>query len=98
MGGYDKNEDYSEFFENIDPKVKYVTATGSNAEKICSQALKMGYCNISLEESLEDCIYKLMEKDVMNILFSPSAASFDRYKNFAERGDVFKGLVYEIKP
>lgn len=98
MGGYDKNEDYSEFFENIDPKVKYVTATGSNAEKICSQALKMGYCNISIEESLEDCIYKLMEKDVMNILFSPSAASFDRYKNYAERGDVFKGLVYEIKP
>ncbi|MFW5780205.1 MAG: Mur ligase family protein, partial [Bacillota bacterium] len=77
MGGCDKNEDYCEFFENIDQKVKYITATGSNAEKICAQALKMGFCDISLEETLEECIYKLMEKDIINVLFSPSASSFD---------------------
>ena len=31
------------------------------------------------------------------ILFSPAAASFDQYKNFEERGNVFKKLIYKNK-
>ncbi|HHT83411.1 MAG: UDP-N-acetylmuramoyl-L-alanine--D-glutamate ligase [Christensenellales bacterium] len=97
MGGSDKNEDYCEFFENIDEKVKYITVTGNNAEKIYAAALKMGFCNISIEDTLKACVEKLSAlNDIKNVLFSPSAASFDRYSNYAERGDAFKGIVYEI--
>ena len=98
MGGSDKKEDYCDFFENINERVKYITITGSNAEKIFDCALKMGFCNISKEQSLKKCIQKLtLMPNIESVLFSPSAASFDRYKNYAERGDAFKGLVYEIK-
>lgn len=97
MGGSDKNEDYCEFFDSLDEKVKYITVTGNNAEKIYSSALKMGFIDISVENSLKDCIDNLARKnEIKNILFSPSAASFDRYTSYAERGDTFKRLVYEI--
>ena len=80
-------------FENIDEKVKYITVTGNNAEKIYAAALKMGFCNISIEDTLKACVEKLSAlNDIKNVLFSPSAASFDRYSNYAERGDAFKGI------
>ena len=30
------------------------------------------------------------------VLFSPASASFDMFKNFADRGDKFKKLVLEL--
>ena len=47
-----------------------------------------------------DYAYKDAQKDNFKnstILLSPAAASFDQFKNFEERGDVFKFLVKEIK-
>jgi UDP-N-acetylmuramoylalanine--D-glutamate ligase len=97
MGGSDKNEDYCEFFESIDEKVKYIVVTGNNADKIYSAALKMGFSDIEVVDTLKAGLNVLVAKnEIKNVLFSPSAASFDRYTNYAERGDTFKGLVYEI--
>ena len=31
------------------------------------------------------------------VLFSPACASFDHFKNFAERGRYFKSIVMELK-
>ena len=31
------------------------------------------------------------------VLLSPASASFDAFKNFEERGNVFKGLVNKLK-
>ena len=30
------------------------------------------------------------------VLFSPASASFDMFKNFADRGNKFKGLVNKL--
>jgi UDP-N-acetylmuramoylalanine--D-glutamate ligase len=46
------------------------------------------------------CAYKDAQKDNYKnstILLSPAAASFDQFKNFEERGGVFKSLVKKIK-
>ncbi|NLL56145.1 MAG: UDP-N-acetylmuramoyl-L-alanine--D-glutamate ligase [Clostridiales bacterium] len=96
MGGSDKNEDFCEFFENIDEKVKAIAVCGSNAQKIFNSALKMGYTDIKVFTSLKEALHFLNTKKVQNVLFSPCSASFDRYKNYAERGEYFKSLVYEI--
>ena len=31
------------------------------------------------------------------VILSPASASFDRFKNFAERGNVFKALVNALE-
>ena len=31
------------------------------------------------------------------VLLSPACSSFDRFSNFAERGDTFKAIVYELE-
>ena len=97
MGGSDKNEDYCDFFDTLDDKVKCVAITGGNAEKIYNSAQKMGYCEAYVFSDLNECVSFLSQKNVDNVLLSPCSASFDRYKNYAERGQRFKEIVYAIK-
>lgn len=97
MGGSDKNEDFCDFFETINGKVKAVSVCGGNADKIYNSAMKMGYPDIKVFSTLKDAIEYLGNKNIQNILFSPCCASFDRYKNYMERGEYFKSLIYEIK-
>ena len=55
---------------------------------------------ISLSDVLKRIILDLkIEKsqDHKTILFSPSGASFDRYKNFEDRGNKFNILVKKLK-
>ena len=50
--------------------------------------------NKNLEKITHEAIQKaLQEKGQINIIFSPSASSFDQFKNFMERGDFFKKIV-----
>lgn len=98
LGGSDKNEDFCDFFENLDEKVVCIAVTGANAEKIMNSALKMGYTDIRVTETLAEAVcYLSKKKNVDNILMSPCCASFDRYKNYAERGEKFKEAVYAVK-
>lgn len=98
LGGSGKNEDYCEFFEELSPKVKYIAATGMNAERIRQSALKVGFTDIEVTDTLEEALQLLSRKEgIDTVLFSPSSASFDRYKNYEERGNVFKQMVYRLK-
>ncbi len=98
MGGSSKNEDFCEFFENIDEKVKYVALTGDNADQIFNSAMKMGYTDISIFDTLRDTVLYLYRlKGITTVLLSPASASFDRYKNYSERGEKFKEIVYALK-
>lgn len=48
----------------------------------------------TLEETIS--IANKIAKPGEVVLFSPASASFDMFKNFAERGDLFKKLVNNI--
>ena len=50
-------------------------------------------CN-SLKETVE--LARKSAKPGQIVLFSPASASFDMFKNFADRGEQFKELVNEI--
>jgi len=49
----------------------------------------------SLNEAV-DMAFKITRKKMACVL-SPAAASYDKFKNFEERGDLFKKLVNENK-
>jgi UDP-N-acetylmuramoylalanine--D-glutamate ligase len=97
MGGSDKGYGFEEFF--IKSKPKYVCAVGDTAERIISDAKNTGYLTIEKAETLEQAVQKCYQKALVEggtVLLAPACASFDRYKNYAQRGDEFVRIVKEI--
>ena len=99
-GGYDKNLDYEILAEEILKKVKVLILMGQTSGKIFDAVknqmeIENKNLNIYMADSLEHAvkIAKNQAKPGQVVLFSPASASFDMFKNFADRGDKFKNLV-----
>ena len=102
-GGYDKHLDYTPIAKPIVENVSKLILIGATAKKIdeaVSNELKaehkemeIYYCD-TLKETI-DKAYEIATPDEI-VLFSPASASFDMFKNFEERGNLFKKLVNEI--
>ncbi len=102
-GGYDKNLDYTPIAKPIVEKVKKLILLGQTSNKIYEsvkaeaekQNVKIDiYMCSSLEETVT--LAKRIAKPNQVVLFSPASASFDMFKNFADRGEQFKKLVNEL--
>ena len=104
-GGSDKGLDYTEIGEKIAEKVGTLILTGPTA-KIIEEATLNGinklypnkqidicHCN-NLEEAVKLSKEKAIPGDI--VLLSPASASFDSFKNFAERGCKFKKFVNKL--
>ncbi len=99
-GGYDKNLDYEILAEEILKKVKVLILMGQTSGKIFDAVknqmeIENKNLNIYMADSLEHAvkIAKNQAKPGQVVLFSPASASFDMFKNFADRGDKFKNIV-----
>ena len=100
-GGYDKNLDYTPIAKPILEHVSKLILFGATSEKIYNAVTK-AKTNESIviykENSLEDVVnraYKVAKEGEI-VLFSPASASFDMFKNFADRGIKFKNLVNKL--
>ncbi|MEG0872604.1 MAG: UDP-N-acetylmuramoyl-L-alanine--D-glutamate ligase [Clostridia bacterium] len=106
-GGYDKNIPYGVIGDYILDKVKVLLLVGSSApliKKAVEDAAKRRNIDFSKKvdvlnfNSLEQCVNyanDVAKKDDV-IVLSPASAAFDLYKDFEERGNVFKKLVNEL--
>ena len=102
-GGYDKNLDYTPIAKPIVEKVKGLILIGQTSGKIF-EAVKNELekqnkkLNIYMCDNLEDTVKtaKKIAKENQIVLFSPASASFDMFKNFADRGIQFKNLVNKL--
>ncbi len=102
-GGYDKHLDYTPIAKPIVENVSKLILMGATADKIenaVTEELKLQGKEIPIYHcnSLQDVVNKAY--DVANsdeiVLFSPASASFDLFKNFEERGNLFKEFVNNI--
>lgn len=102
-GGYDKNLDYAPLAESLIKNARAVVLTGATAEKI-KRALEnnadfasSGLCVVS-EAKFEDAVISASRLSRAGgcVVLSPASASFDRFKNFAERGRYFCELVSRL--
>ena len=102
-GGYDKNLDYTPIAKPILAKVKTLILLGQTSGKIFEavkrEEEKEGKnIDIHMCETLEETVNlaKKLSKPGEVVLFSPASASFDLFKNFADRGEKFKKLVNQL--
>ena len=99
-GGYDKNLDYTPIAKPIVDKVKGLILLGQTSDKIFNavkQELEDEHKELDIYvcDTLEQTVLlaKKIAKPGQIVLFSPASASFDMFKNFADRGNKFKKLV-----
>ncbi len=91
-GGRDKGLNF-EPLGKLKTQLASVVVFGEAREKIAN-ALKHRV-DVHVMETLHDAVAmaKQLAKGKSTVLFSPGCASFDGFKNYAERGEAFKRLV-----
>ncbi len=99
-GGYDKHIPYEVLGPEICEHVKFLVLTGATGEKIKDAVLQAEgeKPQIVQIEAFSDAVKTAAAaaKPGDTVLLSPASASFDRFKNFMERGNYFKELVQKL--
>lgn len=97
-GGYDKNAEFDEWIQSFDGKVKQLVLLGQTREKIATTARANGFTNIILVDSLEEAVTTCAKLATPGdcVLLSPACASWGMFKNFEERGNMFKQYVWNV--
>ena len=97
LGGKDKGSDYTVLNDLLRQRVKRVYTIGAAAEKIQSHI--KGSANIvaagTMESAVKQASSSAQPGDV--VLLAPACASFDQFKNYEHRGQVFKELVLSLR-
>lgn len=98
-GGYDKQSEYDAWIESFGGKVKKLVLIGQTREKIAECARKHGFTDIvlcdTLEEAIDVCYRNAEPGDA--VLLSPACASWGMFRNYEERGRIFKEYVRALK-
>lgn len=97
-GGYDKESSYEEWIDSFRDKVKCLVLLGQTREKIAKAAKDAGFTNIIMVDSLEEAVKVSSEQAEAGdaVLLSPACASWGMFKNYEERGRLFKEYVHEL--
>lgn len=98
LGGFDRGIHYDLLVNFLLAKpVQHVFLTGEAGKRIGRMLESAGHSGIvvSYFDDLREVFYQLktIGKTDELCLLSPAAASYDRYKNFEHRGDVFRSLA-----
>ncbi len=100
LGGYDKHTDFMPLCSEIAAStlIEQVVVIGETAAQIASTLEQANYRNITNAHSLEDAVFKARRLAVSggNVLLSPACASFDMFRDYEQRGQVFKEIVRSL--
>ena len=97
-GGYDKESSYDEWISAFDGKVRYLVLIGQTRDKIAECAKRHGITDImyaeDMQEAVQVCASYANTGDY--VLLSPACASWGMFKDYGERGRVFKECVNSL--
>lgn len=106
MGGKDKGNDYSTIYDLVKKKVKAIVATGYSADIIVNNfdgkvpVIKVPTIGDakpnteSMQKTIGVATSLAANGDV--VLLSPACTSFDWFKDYEERGTIFKQLINSL--
>ncbi len=97
VGGIDKGNNYALIKDLVMEKVKEIICLGKSNERIID-AFHDEFKNIIETKEMKKAVKKAFEMAVSGdvVLLSPACASFDLFKNYADRGDKFKKEVGKL--
>ena len=102
LGGYDREIDYAPLIDYLKKNpIKHILYTGKAGNRMFEMLQNADYQGDikkfkDLNEAFE--IIKYLSKNGDVCLLSPAAASYDQYRNFEERGRLFKTLSKDFVP
>lgn len=96
-GGTDKGNDYSVLFDLVRQKVKVLICMGLDNKKLIENFSPL--CKVVDTDNLAGAMAAAREYAVNGdtVLLSPCCASFDLFKNYENRGELFKAAVRNFK-
>jgi UDP-N-acetylmuramoylalanine--D-glutamate ligase len=101
LGGRDKNLPWDEIAQLIHKRVDHVVVFGEAAELIQKAVSTVGAArsvDLHRVNDLKEAVIKAAEVAAAGdvVLLSPGGASYDEFKDFAERGETFRKWVREL--
>jgi UDP-N-acetylmuramoylalanine--D-glutamate ligase len=95
-GGVDKGGSYAALREPLRQKVRLLLLYGAAREII--RAALVGTTRVESVRTLDEAVARAAAEALPGdtVLLSPACASFDQFKNYAERGRVFQELVLAL--
>jgi UDP-N-acetylmuramoylalanine--D-glutamate ligase len=96
VGGKDKGLDLDEFIKVLTERAEAVFIIGELSDKIADALKNQNYQNFVKVKDLEKAINAaLASPQEIPVILCPASSSFDMFKNFEERGNIFKNLVLQ---
>ena len=100
LGGYDKHTDFMPLCREMiaSGQITHAVLLGETSRQIREQLEEAGYTAITRAYSMQDAVDKARALAVTggNVLLSPACASFDMFRDYEERGVVFKEIVNRL--
>mgnify|MGYP005748945567 CR=1 FL=1 len=97
-GGLDRGNEFDELIPSL-RTVKSMVVFGQTSEKLERTAKEAGINKVIRVDNVEKAVtaaYEMSESGDV-ILLSPACASWDQYKTFEQRGDIFINAVHMLK-
>ena len=103
LGGHDKHIPFDELGDEVCLHAKAVVLCGETAQPIREAIIKSKYYDPEMlpvaekddfREAIEVAYAMAQPGDL--VALSPACSSFDKFKNFAERGDTFRSIVDQL--